>query len=66
MLVIGRKKHQRIILIDHVSGHRIVVAYLGRSPYHNKEHRIGIDAPPEVEIFREELEGRDDDKGAGS
>lgn len=54
MLVLGRKEGERILLRNHRTGERIVVTQLGikvKRPY----SRIGIDAPDDWEIVREEL-----------
>ena len=55
MLILGRKLHERIRLV--VNGVTIWVE-VNRIGTHDV--RIGITAPPAVEIVREEVIGRDD------
>jgi carbon storage regulator len=50
MLVLSRKLNESIIISDNI---RVTVVEIG----HGKV-RIGIDAPPDVEIMREELLAR--------
>lgn len=53
MLCLSRKKDQRIF-IDAPNGTRITITYLGGID----KARIGIDAPKDYHIVREELDGK--------
>lgn len=54
MLVLTRKKHEVIVL--EVNGEKIEIIMLGEDPNQRYQGvRIGIKAPPEVNIYREEL-----------
>lgn len=50
MLILTRKERQKIII-----NNEITLTYLGRDKYHPDQIRIGIDAPPGSEIYREEI-----------
>lgn len=51
MLVLTRKVRQKIIINS-----EITITYLGHDKYHPEQVRIGIEAPIDSEIFREELQ----------
>ena len=55
MLILGRKLHERIRLV--VDG---VTIWVSVERLGGNDCRIGIEAPPAVEIVREEVVGRDD------
>lgn len=53
MLVLGRKKGERIILIDKDSLEKIVITYLGVDNYGGGI--VGVEAGSKYKILREEL-----------
>lgn len=51
MLVLTRRKGERIVINDD-----IVITVLGESHHRPGQIKIGIDAPPEVEVHRHEIQ----------
>lgn len=52
MLVLGRKEHERVYLFV---GDLVIAVVLADLDFHWKKVRLAFEAPPEVEIVREEL-----------
>lgn len=52
MLCLSRKKNEKLVLIDKENGRRIEVILIHVKP---DKVRLGIVAPREVEVWREEL-----------
>jgi sRNA-binding carbon storage regulator CsrA len=58
MLILGRKLKERIRLT--LPDRRGIVVWVSVERLGGNDCRIGIEAPPAVEIVREEVIGRDD------
>jgi len=53
MLVISRKKNEKIIIVNEKTGQKITVTLA--HIFDRNSVRIGVDAPRDIPIFREEL-----------
>lgn len=50
MLLLTRRIHEEIVVIEKETGEQIIVAPVGLCG-----NQVGIEAPPEVKVLREEL-----------